>query len=47
MYEFPHDLPNDLRRFPEDLRKLVDFRKIPEMLVFDGKYPAVQPIAKF
>ena len=47
MYELPHELPKDLRRFPKDLRKLVNFRKIPEMLVFDGKYPAVQPIGKF
>ena len=47
MYKLPHELQNYLRRFPKDLRKLVNFRKIPEMLVFDGKYPAVQQIAKF
>ena len=37
-----YELPNDLR-----LRKLGNFKKIPEMLGFDGKYPAVQPKAKF
>ena len=42
MYELPHELPNDLR-----LRKLGNFKKIPEMLGFDGEYPAVQPKAKF
>ena len=47
MYELPQELPNGLRRFPKDLRKLVNFRKIPQILVFDGKYPAVQPKTKF
>ena len=31
----------------QDLRKLGNFQKIPEKLVFDGEYPAVQPKAKF
>ena len=31
----------------EDLRKLENFKKIPEMLGFDGEYPAVYPKAKF
>ena len=31
----------------EDLRKLGDFKKIPEMQGFDGEYPTVQPKAKF
>ena len=43
MYELSHELPNDLRPFPKDLRKLRNFIKIPKMLVFDGKYPAIQP----
>ena len=30
-----------------NLRKLGNFKKIPEILGFDGKYPAVQPKAKF
>ena len=34
-------------RVPELLKKLGNFKKIPEMLAFDGKYPAVQPKAKF
>ena len=42
MYELPHELANDLR-----LRKLGNFKKIPEMLGFDGEYPAIQPNAKF
>ena len=40
MYELLHELPNDLKFS----RK---FKKIPGMLGFDGKYPAVQPEAKF
>ena len=47
MYELPQELPNGLRRFPKDLMKLVNFRKIPEMFAFDGKYPAIQPKTKF
>ena len=35
MYELPHKLPNDLT-----LRKLVNYKKISEMLGFDGKYSA-------
>ena len=31
----------------EDLRKLGNFKNIPEMLGFDGKYPAVYPKVKF
>ena len=31
----------------KDLRKLRILQKIPEMLGFDGEYPAVQPKAKF
>ena len=31
----------------QDLKKLGNFQKIPEMLVFNGKYPAVQLKAKF
>ena len=31
----------------KDLSKLVNFKKIPEMLGFDGKYPAAHPKAKF
>ena len=30
-----------------DLRKLGNFKKIPEMLGFDDEYPAVHPKAKF
>ena len=48
MYELPHELPNDLRlRTYERLRKLGNFKKISEMLGFDGEYPAVHPKAKF
>ena len=45
MYEFPHELPNDLKL--KDLRKLENFKKIPETLGFDGEYPAVHPKTKF
>ena len=31
----------------KDLRKLGNFKKIPEMPEFDGEYPAVHPKAKF
>ena len=31
----------------QDLRKLKNFKKTPEMLGFDGEYPAVKPKAKF
>ena len=31
----------------EDLRKLGNFKKIPEMLGFDGEYPATHPKGKF
>ena len=31
----------------EDLRKLGNFKKIPETFGFGGKYPAVHPKAKF
>ena len=30
-----------------DLRKLGNFKKIPEMLGFDGEFPIVRPKAKF
>ena len=43
MYEFLHLLPNDL-----EFKTLVrNIKKIPDMLVFDGKYPVVYPKAKF
>ena len=42
MYELPHELPNDLR-----LRKLVNFKKIPAILGFDGEYPGFHPKVKF
>ena len=45
MREFPHELPNDLKL--KDLRKLENFKKIPETLGFDGEYPAVHPKTKF
>ena len=47
MYELPHELQNDLRLRKLNLRKLVNFKKISEMLGFDGEYPAVHPKAKF
>ena len=31
----------------EDLRKLGNFKEIPEMLGFDGEYTTVHPKAKF
>ena len=31
----------------QDLRKSVNFKKIPETLGFDGEYPVVHPKAKF
>ena len=39
MYELPHELQNDFR--------LGNFKKILEMLAFDGEYPAVHPKVKF
>ena len=39
MYELSHELPNDLRL--RVLRKLVNFKKIPEILEFDCEYLAV------
>ena len=42
MCELPHELPNDLK-----LRKSRNFKKIPEVLGVDGKYPTVRPKAKF
>ena len=42
MYELPYELLNDLR-----FRKLENFKKIPEILGFDGEYPAFQPNSKF
>ena len=47
MYKLPHELQNDLRLRKLNLRKLVNFKKISEMLGFDGEYPAVHPKAKF
>ena len=44
MYELSLELLNDLRQV---LRKLGNFKKIPEIIGFDGKYPAVHPKAKF
>ena len=35
MHELPHEFPNDLRL--NDLRKLENFKKIPETLGFDGE----------
>ena len=37
MYVLLHELLNDLR---QDLKKLGNFKKIIEMLEFDGEYPA-------
>ena len=44
MYELPRELPNVLKL---DLRKLGNFKKIPEMLGLDDEYSAVRLIAKF
>ena len=40
MYELAHELPNDLRS-----RKLGNYKKILEMLRFDGKYSVDHPKA--
>ena len=40
MYELFHELPNDLR-------KLENLKKVPEMLGFHGEYSAVHPKVKF
>ena len=32
---------------PQDLRKFGNFKKIPEMLAFDGEYPTLHPQAEF
>ena len=45
MYELLQELPNHLTL--KDLRKLGNFKKISEMLRFDGAYPAVHPKTKF
>ena len=45
MYELHHELPNYLRL--KNLKKLRNFRKIPEILGFDGKCPAVHRKANF
>ena len=42
MYELPYELPNYLRG-----RKLGNFKKIPEMLGFEGDYPSVHPKIEF
>ena len=45
MYELPHELPNDLRLIKsynlgktQDLRKLGNFKKIPEILGLDARF---------
>ena len=40
MYELPYELPNILR-----LRKLGNYKKIPEIPGFDDKYPADHKIS--
>ena len=40
MYELPHELPNKIM-------KLENIKKVPEMLGFDGEFPAVYPKTKF
>ena len=51
MYELPHQLPNDYVPTKEKKKKrkrdLGNLKKIPEMLGFDGEFPAVNPKAKF
>ena len=34
------------KRF-KNLRKLVNFKKVPAMLVFDGDHPATTPLSNF
>ena len=41
MYEFHHELPNDVK-----FRILVNFKKIYEILGFDREYPVNHPKAK-
>ena len=45
LHEFPYKLPNDLRL--KDLRKLGNFKKIPEMLGSDDEYLTGHPKGKF
>ena len=45
MYEFASQVAEQLKT--QDLTKLKNFKKIPEMLGFDGEYPAGGPKAKF
>ena len=47
MYELPHQLPNDYVPTQEKKKDLGNLKKIPEMLGFDGEFPAVNPRAKF
>ena len=50
MYELPDQLPNDYVPKKEKKKKKKDLgnlKKIPEMLGFDGEFPAVNPKAKF
>ena len=47
MYELSQELPNDLGSQTQDLRKLGNYKKISEILGFDGKYSADHPKAKF
>ena len=42
MYEFPYYFPNDLR-----IKKLANFKNIPEKLGIEGSPPAAHPEAKF
>ena len=42
MYELPYEMPNTLR-----LKKVVNFKKITEMLGFDGEYPVEHTKGKF
>ena len=42
MYELPHELLNNLR-----LRKLGNYKKFPEMLGFEDKYPTVHSKVEF
>ena len=45
MYELPDELPNNRRL--RIFRKLGNFKKIPEMLEFDGEYSAIYPKPRF
>ena len=42
MFELPHELPNDLR----EPKKLGNYKKISEIVGFDGKYSADHAKAK-